>query len=65
MQDQINIPVSEKLVVLWPYDTAEEKEIKLKTIHDKLKIKYGDAVSREEIVALKVIYDKGDKHEIL
>ena len=58
LQDQINIPVSEKLVVLWPADTTEEKEIKLKTIHDELKRKYGDAVSREEIVVLKVIYDE-------
>ena len=58
LKDQINIPVSEKLVVLWPADTAEEKEIKLKTIHDELKRKYGDDVSRQEIITMNVIYDE-------
>ena len=57
LQDLINIPVSEKLVVFWPKDTAEEKEIKLKTIHDELKRKYGDDVSRQDIITMNVIYD--------
>ncbi len=58
LQDQINIPVSEKLLVFWPADTPETREVKIKNIHDELKRKYGDDVSRQDIITMNVIYDE-------
>jgi hypothetical protein len=57
LQDHILIPNSEKAVVIWPEDTAEEKEVKLKNLHEELKRKYGDDVSRQDIITMNVIYD--------
>ncbi len=55
---QIKIPVSEKLLFFWPADTPEAREAKIKDLHDKLRIKYGDTVSREEIIIFQVVYDE-------
>ena len=57
LQDQINIPNSERFIVVWPNDTEEEKELKLKNLHEELKRKYGDDVSRQDITTMNVIYD--------
>jgi hypothetical protein len=58
LQDQIMIPNSERFIVVWPEDTEEEKEFKLKNLHEELKRKYGDKVSRQDIIIMNVIYDK-------
>ena len=58
LQDQIMIPNSERFIVVWPEDTAEETEFKLKNLHEELKQKYGDNVSRQDIIIMNVIYDK-------
>lgn len=56
-KDQINIPNSERFIVVWPNDTEEEKELKLKNLHEELKRKYGDEVSRQDIITMNIIYD--------
>ncbi len=57
LQDQIIIPNSERFIVVWPNDTEEEKELKLKNLHEELKRKYGDEVSRQDIITMNIIYD--------
>ena len=57
LQDQIMIPNSERFIVAWPDDTEEEKEIKVKNLLEELKRKYGDDVSRQDIITMNVIYD--------
>ncbi|HNZ32552.1 MAG TPA: hypothetical protein PKJ25_10680 [Smithellaceae bacterium] len=58
LQDQIIIPNSERFIVVWPNDTEEEKELKLKNLHEELKRKYGDDASRQAIITMNVIYDE-------
>ena len=57
LHDQINIPNSERFIVVWPNDSAEEKEIKLKNLLEELKQKYGENASQEDIMIMNVIYD--------
>jgi len=58
LQDQIIIPNSERFIVVWPNDTEEEKELKLKNLHEELKRKYGDDALRQDIFTMNVIYDE-------
>ncbi len=64
LQDQINIPNSEKFIVAWPNDTEEEKEIKVKNLLEELKQKYGESVTRQDIGIMKVVYIRQQKEEI-
>jgi hypothetical protein len=58
LQDQINIPYSARIIVTWPNDTEAEKELKLKSLYEELKQKYGEDVSREDIIFLRIVYDE-------
>jgi len=58
LQDQINIPNSERFIVTWPNNTEEEKELKLQNLLKELKRKYGEDVSRHDIIMMNVIYDE-------
>jgi len=56
--DQISILNSERFVVIWPNDTEEEKELKLQNLLEELNRKYGEDVSRRDIIIMNVIYDE-------
>lgn len=55
---QNRIPNSEGFIVFYPYETEEEKELKLVKRLKELREKYGDDVSRADIPIMKVVYDK-------
>jgi hypothetical protein len=65
LQDQINIPNSERFIVSWPKDTEEEKEIKVKKLLEELKQKYGESVTQQDIITMNVIYDEQEKGELM
>jgi hypothetical protein len=57
LQDQINIPNSERFISFSPNETEEEKELKIEKRLEQLRKKYGEDVPRQDIVIMRVIYD--------
>ena len=58
LQDQINIPNSERFISFSHNETEEEKELKIEIRLEQLRQKYGEDVSREDIIYLRIIYDE-------
>lgn len=58
LHDQIKIPNSERFIVVWPNDSAEERERKAKRLVEELKQRYGERVTQQNIVSINVIYDE-------
>jgi hypothetical protein len=58
LQSQPRIPNSEGYIVFRPGDTEEEKELKVGERLEELRRKYGEGVSRQDVVVIQIIYDK-------
>jgi hypothetical protein len=58
IQSQNTIPKSEGFISFSPYETEEEKELKIEKRLEQLRQKYGEDVSREDIVIMRIVYDK-------
>jgi len=58
LRDQILIPNSERFISFSPNETEEEKELKIEKRLEQLRKKYGEDVSREDIIFLRIVYDK-------
>lgn len=61
-------PVQGEFVVIWPTDTEEEKEAKLKKRLEELRQKYGESVSESDIICIRIVYDstaKNGKDELI
>jgi hypothetical protein len=58
LQSQPRIPNSEGYIVFRPGDTEEEKELKVGERLEELRRKYGEGVSRQDVVVIQTIYDK-------
>ena len=56
LRDQILIPNSERFISFSPNET--EKELKIEKRLEQLRKKYGEDVSREDIIFLRIVYDK-------
>lgn len=54
IQGQSRIPNSERFISFSP----EEKELKIEKRLEQLRKKYGEDVSREDIIFLRIVYDK-------
>jgi len=68
LQSQTRIPNSEGLIVFRPGDTEEEKELKVGERLEELRRKYGEGVSRQDVVVIQIIYDKAaeaNKNELV
>lgn len=57
IQGQSRIPNSEGFISFSPNKTEEEKELKIEKRLEQLRKKYGEDVSRQDIVIMRVIYD--------
>jgi len=55
IQGQSRIPNSERFISFSPNET--EKELKIEKRLEQLRKKYGEDVSRQDIVIMRVIYD--------
>lgn len=58
IQGQSRIPNSERFISFSPNETEEEKELKIEKRLEQLRKKYGEDVSREDIIFLRIVYDK-------
>jgi hypothetical protein len=58
IQGQSRIPNSEGFISFSPNETEEEKELKIEKRLEQLRKKYGEDVSREDIIIINVIYDE-------
>jgi len=58
IQGQSRIPNSERFISFSPNETEEEKELKFKNLLEELKRKYGEDVPRQDIIFLRIVYDK-------
>jgi len=57
LQNQLGIPVAQRIVVYFPSDTAEERAAKLEECLEKLRQVYGEAGSQQAINIVHVVYD--------
>jgi len=57
LQSQPRIPNSEGYIVFRPGDTEEEKELKVVERLEELRRKYGEGVSRQDVVVIEIVYD--------
>jgi len=57
LQSQPRIPKSEGYIVFRPGDTEEEKELKVGQRLEELRRKYGEGVSRQDVVVIEIVYD--------
>ena len=58
IQGQSRIPNSERFISFSPNETEEEKELKIEIRLEQLRKKYGEDVSREDIIFLGIVYDE-------
>jgi hypothetical protein len=58
IQSQSRIPVQDKFVFIGPDDTEEEEEVKMEKHLQKLRQRYGEDVSRQDIGIMRIVYDK-------
>jgi hypothetical protein len=57
IEGQRRIPNSEGFISFSPNETEQEKELKIEKRLEQLRRKYGDDVSREDIVIMRIVYD--------
>jgi hypothetical protein len=48
---------TDRFIAVFPVDTEEEEEKKIENHLEKLRRKYGEDVSRQDIGILRIIYD--------
>ena len=68
LQSQSRIPNADRFIVFRPGDTEEEKELKVGERLEELRRKYGEGVSRQDVVVIQIIYDKAaeaNKNELV
>jgi len=59
LQSQSRIHNADRFIAVFPVDTEEEEEKKIEKHLEKLRQKYGEDVSRQDIGIIRIIYDSG------
>lgn len=65
LQDQLHIPPADKFIVIFPSDSEEVTETRIAQRLSELRQRFGEAVSRQDIDLVRVVYDssKGRQNE--